>query len=69
MSYSIDVLKKAAFEDEVINHLDSQTMQLKLGTLAHGIVLQYFSSRIKEFEEKTKIFNRQNDLEEEAPAE
>jgi len=54
MSYSIDVLKKAAFEDEVSNHLDSQTMQLKMGTLAHGIVLQYFSSRIKEFEEKTK---------------
>jgi len=54
MSYSIDVLKKAAFEDEVSNHLDSQTMQLKMGALAHGIVLQYFSSRIKEFEEKTK---------------
>ena len=54
MSYSIDVLKKAAFQDEVMNYLDSQTIQLKMGTLAHGIVLQYFSSRIKEFEERTK---------------
>ena len=54
MSYSIMVLKKAAFEDEVENVLNSQSMQLKMGTLAHGIVLQYFSSRVKEFEEKTK---------------
>jgi hypothetical protein len=60
MSYSVLVLKKAAFEDEVENVLNSQTMQLKMGTLAHGIVLQYFSSRIKEFEEKTEEKTKEN---------
>jgi len=54
MSYSSEMLKKAAFNDEVINVLDNQTMQLKLGNLAHGIIMNYFKSRIKEIDDATK---------------
>jgi len=55
MSYSIDVLKKSAFQDELMNVLDSENAKLKMGNLAHGIVFSYFKSRIKELDEKTKV--------------
>lgn len=55
MSYSVDVLKKSAFQDELMNVIDSENAKLKMGNLAHGIVLSYFRNRIKELDEKAKV--------------
>jgi hypothetical protein len=54
MSYSVDILKKSAFQDELMNVLDSENAKLKMGNLAHGIVLSYFKNRIKELDKSTK---------------
>jgi hypothetical protein len=48
------VLKKSAFQDELMNVLESDKAKLKMGNLAHGIVLNYFKSRIKELDKPTK---------------
>ena len=53
MSYSSDVLKRAAFNDEIVNILDQPTAKIKLG-IAHGYILSYFKNRVKELEESTK---------------
>lgn len=53
MSYSIDVLKKSTFQDELMNVLESENAKLKMGNLAHGIVLSYFKNRIKELDESS----------------
>ena len=55
MSYSVDVLKKSTFQDELMNVLESENAKLKMGNLARGIVLSYFKNRIKELDEKTKV--------------
>jgi len=54
MSYSIDVLKNSTFQDEITNVLENDNAKLKMGNLAHGIVLSYFKNRIKELDEQTK---------------
>lgn len=56
MSYSVELLKKSAFQDELTNVIDSENAKLKMGNLAHGIVLSYFKRRIKELDEKTKVY-------------
>jgi hypothetical protein len=53
MSYSSDVLKRAAFNDEIVNILEQPTAKIKLG-IAHGYILSYFKSRVKEIDEKHK---------------
>ena len=55
LSYSVDVLKKSAFQDELTN-----VLLLKLGAnmmedLERDIVVEYFKRRIKELDEKTKV--------------
>jgi len=54
MSYSIQVLKKSAFHDELVNILERESCRLQLGNLAHGIVVDYFKRRIREIDEVTK---------------
>lgn len=54
MSYSVDVLKKSAFQDEIMNVLEMESTKLNMGNLAHNIVLSYFKARIKELDESTK---------------
>ena len=54
MSYSVNILKKSAFQDELMNVLESENAKLKMGNLAHGIVVSYFKNRIKELDEQTK---------------
>lgn len=53
MSYSSDMLKKAAFNDELVNILEQPETKIKLG-VAHGYVLSYFKTRMKELEEQNK---------------
>jgi hypothetical protein len=53
MSYSIEALKKSAFQDEIMNVLESENAKLKMGNLAHGIVLSYFKSRVREMDKKS----------------
>lgn len=53
MSYSSDMLKKAAFNDELVNILEQPETKIKLG-IAHGYVMSYFKNRIKELDEKNK---------------
>lgn len=53
MSYSSEMLKRAAFNDELVNILDQPESKIKLG-IAHGYVLSYFKSRIKEIDENNK---------------
>lgn len=53
MSYSSDMLKKAAFNDELVNILEQPETKIKLG-IAHGYVMSYFKTRIKELDEKNK---------------
>lgn len=53
MSYSSDMLKKAAFNDELVNILEQPETKIRLG-VAHGYVLSYFKTRIKEIEEQNK---------------
>jgi hypothetical protein len=55
LSYSVDVLKKSAFQDELTN-----VLLLKLGAnmmedLERDVVIEYFKRRIKELDEKTKV--------------
>ena len=53
MSYSLDVLKKSVFEDELINILGLiPTESVDEGTVS---VIEYFKRRIKELDAKTKI--------------
>lgn len=53
MSYSSDMLKKAAFNDELVNVLEQPETRIKLG-VAYGYVLSYFKTRMKELEEQNK---------------
>jgi hypothetical protein len=53
LSYSIDVLKKSVFEDELINTLGLiPTESVDEDTVS---VIEYFKRRIKELDAKTKI--------------
>jgi len=51
-SYSIDVLKKAAFEDELMNVLSLETLENR--DEAWLIIQDYFKARLKELEVTTK---------------
>ena len=53
LSYSIDVLKKSVFEDELINTLSLIPVEsVDEDTVS---VIEYFKRRIKELDAKTKI--------------
>ena len=53
MSYSIDALKKSAFEDELNNVLNLVPSEyLDKDTVS---VIEYFKRRIKELDAKTRI--------------
>jgi hypothetical protein len=54
MSYSVDILKKSVFDHEIRNLLDTESTKLRMGNLAHNIVLTYFKTRLKEIDESTK---------------
>jgi hypothetical protein len=53
LSYSIDVLKKSVFEDELINTLN--LIPVESVDEATVSVIEYFKRRIKELDAKTKI--------------
>jgi hypothetical protein len=50
--YSIDVLKKAAFEDELMNILNLEVLENRDETWI--IIHDYFKARLKELDKATK---------------
>ena len=50
MNYSSDVLKKTAFNDEIINVLSTQDSIDKMGEQNHRVVLEYLKLRIREID-------------------
>lgn len=44
------MMKASAFDHELRNVVDTEATKLKMGNLAHGIVLAYLRSRIKELQ-------------------
>ena len=49
-AYSIDVLKRSAFQDELINVLETDRMKLKIGSMAHSYVTSYLRQRIEDID-------------------
>ena len=49
-SFSINVLKASALDHELRNVIDTEAAKLKMGNLAHGVVLAYLKTRIKELQ-------------------
>ena len=49
-SYSIDVLKRSAFQDELTNILASDKTKIKIGGMMHSYVVSYLTNRIKEID-------------------
>lgn len=48
-AYSIDVLKRSAFQDELINELSIESSRMKMG-VAHAYVVSYLKQRIEEID-------------------
>lgn len=53
LSYSVDVLKKSAFQDELTNVLEIVPVEYRDEEWV--IVEAYFKRRIKQLDEKTKV--------------
>lgn len=44
------MMKASAFDHELRNIVDTEAAKLKMDNLAHGIVLEYLKTRIKELQ-------------------
>ncbi len=51
-SYSIDALKRSAFQDELNNVLDSEKTKIRIGGMMHSYVVDYLKRRIEEIDRK-----------------
>lgn len=49
-SYSIDVLKRSAFQHELNNILNDMKTKLELGCAAHSHIVSYMQRRIHEID-------------------
>ena len=49
-AYSIDVLKRSAFQDELINVLSTDSMKMKIGSMAHSYVVSYLKQRVEDID-------------------
>lgn len=49
-AYSIDILKRSAFLDELINVLECEKTRMKIGSMAHSYVVSYLKERIEEID-------------------
>lgn len=57
-AYSIDVLKRSAFQDELNNVLSSDSLKMKIGSMAHSYVVSYLKHRIDEIDRDHKPSDR-----------
>ena len=51
-SYSIDVLKRSAFQHEINNILNDMKTKLELGCAAHSHIVSYMQRRIHEIDKE-----------------
>lgn len=49
-SYSIDALKRSAFQDELTNILASEKTKIRIGGMMHSYVVEYLTRRIEEID-------------------
>lgn len=49
-AYSIDVLKRSAFQDELINVLSTDSVKMRIGSMAHSYVVSYLKQRVEEID-------------------
>lgn len=55
-AYSVDVLKRSTFQDELNNVLATDNTKMKIGSMAHSYVVSYLKMRIDEIDrEHSKI--------------
>lgn len=54
VNYSAEVLKRATFQDELVNYLADPGAQLRMGTLEYNIVVNFLKRRVREIEDATK---------------
>lgn len=53
-SYSIDALKRSAFQDELNNILASEKTKIRIGGMMHSYVVDYLTRRIEEIDRQHK---------------
>ena len=49
-AYSIDVLKRSSFQDELINVLSTDSVKMRIGSMAHSYVVSYLKQRVEEID-------------------
>ena len=49
-AYSVDVLKRSAFQDELINVLSTDSMKMRIGSMAHSYVVSYLKQRVEDID-------------------
>lgn len=49
-AYSIDVLKRSAFQDELINVLSTDSVKMRIGSMAHSYVVSYLKQRVEDID-------------------
>jgi len=53
-SYSVDMLKRSAFQDELNNVLFSENTKTRIGGMMHSYVVSYLKQRIEEIDRQYK---------------
>ena len=53
-SYSIDMLKRSAFQDELNNILALEKTKIRIGGMMHSYVVDYLTRRIEEIDRQYK---------------
>ena len=49
-AYSIDVLKRSSFQDELINVLSTDSVKMRIGSMAHSYVVSYLKQRVEDID-------------------
>jgi hypothetical protein len=55
MSYSIVVLKKSAFQHELLNYLSTNVAKDELG-ISYDIIIEYMKKRIETFNHEENVY-------------
>jgi hypothetical protein len=53
-SYSVDMLKRSAFQDELNNVLALEKTRIRVGGMMHSYVVSYLKQRIEEIDRQYK---------------
>lgn len=53
-SYSVDMLKRSAFQDELNNVLALEKTRIRVGGMMHSYVVNYLKQRIEEIDRQYK---------------